>query len=77
MVVHEAWIALAIGLAIGIPAGIAAAHLFKAMLFGVSKADPFSIGSAVLALLVICSFAAIIPVRRATRVDPMIALRHE
>ncbi len=77
MVMREAWLVLATGLVVGIPAGIAATHLFKAMLFGVTKSDPFSIASAVLALIAICVTAAIGPVRRATHVDPMIALRHE
>ncbi len=77
MVMREAWIVLAIGLAVGIPLGMAASYLFRAMLFGVSKSDPLSIGSAILALIAICAAAAIVPVRRATSVDPMIALRYE
>jgi ABC-type antimicrobial peptide transport system permease subunit len=77
MVMRESWIVLVIGLAVGIPLGIAASQLFRAMLFGVSKSDPLSIASAILALIVICAIAAIVPVRRATRVDPMIALRYE
>jgi predicted permease len=77
MVVREAWLVLAIGLSVGLPVGIAATHLFKAMLFGVGKSDPFSIASAILALIAVCVTAAIVPVRRATHVDPMVALRHE
>jgi predicted permease len=77
MVMREAWLVLVIGLAVGIPVGIAASQLFKAMLFGVNKSDPFSIATAILALMVICVTAAVVPVRRATHVDPMVALRHE
>jgi predicted permease len=77
MVMREAWIVLVIGLALGIPLGMAASRLFRAMLFGVSKSDPLSIASAILALVAICVTAAIVPVRRATRVDPMTALRYE
>ena len=77
MVMREAWIVLAVGLAVGIPLGIAASVLFRAMLFGVTNFDPLSISSAILALVAICAVAAIVPVRRATRVDPMIALRYE
>jgi putative ABC transport system permease protein len=77
MVVREAGIVLVVGIAVGIPVGIGATQLFKAMLFGVGKGDPFSIASAILALVAICVTAAIIPVRRATQVDPMVALRHE
>ncbi len=77
MVTCDAWIVLAVGVAVGVPAGIAASRLFKAMLFGVDKTDPLSIASAILALAAICVTAAIIPVRRATKVDPMVALRYE
>jgi len=74
---REALIVFAAGVVIGLPVGIAATHLFKAMLFGVSKIDPLSIGSAILALIVICTAAAITPVWRATRIDPLVALRYE
>jgi predicted permease len=77
MVTREAWIVLAVGIFVGIPVGMAATHLFQTMLFGVSKADPFSIGSAILTLVAICLAAAVVPVRRATRVDPLVALRDE
>ncbi|MGB7434056.1 MAG: ABC transporter permease [Candidatus Acidiferrum sp.] len=77
MVMRETWMVLLIGLAVGIPVGIGATALFQAMLFNISKSDPFSIGSAIVALVVICLTAAIVPVRRATRVDPMVALRYE
>lgn len=77
MVMRETWMVLLIGLVAGIPLGIAATNLFQAMLFGVSKSDPLSIALAILALVAICVTAAIVPVRRATRVDPMVALRYE
>jgi predicted permease len=77
MVMRETWLVLLVGLVVGIPVGIAATDMFKAMLFGVSKTDPFSIASAILALVAVCVTAAIVPVRRATRVDPMVALRYE
>jgi len=77
MVMREAWIVLVIGLAAGIPLGVAASHMFRAMLYGVSKSDPLSIASAILALVAICATAGIVPVRRATRVDPITALRYE
>jgi len=62
---------------VGVLVGITTINLFKAMLFGVSKTDPLSIASAILALVAVCVTAAIVPVRRATRVDPMVALRYE
>ena len=77
MVAREACIMLAVGIAVGIPLGIATSTAFKAMLFDVSKADPLSIAAAVLTLIVIAVAAAVIPARRATHVDPMVALRYE
>jgi predicted permease len=77
MVTREACIMLAVGAAIGIPMGIIATRLFKSMLFGVSKADPVSIAAAIATLIAISIAAAIIPARRATKVDPMVALRYE
>jgi len=77
MVTREACIMLGVGAAIGIPMGIVATRLFKSMLFGVSKADPVSIAAAIATLIAISIAAAIIPARRATKVDPMVALRYE
>jgi predicted permease len=77
MVTREACIELAIGGAIGIAAAMAATRMFKAMLFGLNEADPFSMISAILALAGVCLAAAIVPVRRAMRVDPIVALRYE
>jgi predicted permease len=76
-VTREVWIVLAIGVGAGIPIGVSAAYLFKAMLFGVSKADPLSISLSIVALIGICVAAAVIPARRATCVDPLVALRYE
>ena len=77
MVTREACLELAIGSALGIAAAIAATHLFKAMLFGLSEADPLSMTLAVLAVAGVSLVAAIVPVRRTMRVDPIVALRYE
>jgi predicted permease len=76
-VTREVWIVLAIGVGAGIPIAISAAYLFKALLFGVSKIDPLSISLSIVALIAICVAAAIIPAKRATQVDPLVALRYE
>jgi ABC-type antimicrobial peptide transport system permease subunit len=70
-------VVVAIGAAAGIAGGIAATRFFRTMLFGVSAADPLAIGMSILTLIFIAFAAAVLPARRATKVDPMIALRYE
>jgi putative ABC transport system permease protein len=77
MVLREAFWQVGIGLALGIPAAIGAGHLIASQLFGVSPYDPLMLTEATLLLGLSALFAAIIPARRATRVDPMVALRYE
>jgi ABC-type antimicrobial peptide transport system permease subunit len=70
-------ILVAAGIVIGIPATLAGDRLVASMLFGIKGTDPMSLTSAVLLLLVIATAAGYFPARRATRVDPMEALRCE
>jgi len=65
------------GAAIGVPAALALSRLVKAFLFGVTAQDPFAIVAATLTLLGAAALASFLPAWRATRVDPMVALRHE
>ena len=66
-----------VGVALGIPAALAAARLIPSQLFGISAADPVAIGLATLAMLTVASVAGYLPARRATQVDPLVALRYE
>jgi putative ABC transport system permease protein len=77
MVLREAFWQVGIGLALGIPAAIGAGYLIANQLFGVTPWDPLMLSAATLLLALATLLAAVIPARRATRVDPMVALRHE
>ena len=70
------WLVL-IGIAIGLPAALVATKLTKAMLFGLTTNDPPTVAMATLLLVGIALLAGYLPARRAARVDPLIALRHE
>jgi predicted permease len=80
IVVSEAVVTVASGLAIGVPAALAAGHAARAMMAGVlfqlSPTDPLTLSSVVVAILMIASFAAYVPVRRASRTDPVTAIRN-
>jgi putative ABC transport system permease protein len=65
------------GLAIGFAVCGAASRLMSLLLYGVSPLDPLTFGGVALFLAVIALLACYLPARRATRVDPMDALRYE
>ena len=65
------------GAAIGIPAALALSRFVKTFLYGIGAQDAGAIAGATLTLVVAAGLASFIPARRATRVDPIVALRHE
>jgi predicted permease len=77
MVMRETALIVLAGVVAGLPAAWAASSLLKARLFGLTPHDPWSIALAVAATLAVTAFAGYIPARRASRVDPIVALRYE
>jgi ABC-type antimicrobial peptide transport system permease subunit len=65
------------GMAVGVVAAMIAVPAMGGMLFGVSWSDPVSFGGALVLLLLVCTLAGFVPARRASRVDPSVALRAE
>ncbi len=70
------WLVL-IGVAIGLLASLLLTRLMKALLFNISSTDPLTFAGVALLLALVALLACWIPARRATKVDPMIALRRE
>jgi ABC-type antimicrobial peptide transport system permease subunit len=77
LVMRDALTLVAIGVAIGLPAASFASRYIEAQLYQVQPADPIVTAAAVVALAVVAAAAALIPAWRATRVNPVIALRYE
>jgi predicted permease len=77
MVLREAGKLVLLGIAFGIPAALLAARLSAAMLFGLKSTDPESMALVVALLLAVALLASYVPARRATKVDPIVALRVE
>jgi predicted permease len=66
-----------VGIALGLPLAVALGRLFESRLVGLRASDPATLSAATLALLLVVLLAGYLPARRATRVDPMVALRIE
>lgn len=76
-VLRESLLLLVVGVTLGVPVSLAASRFIKAGLFGVSPADPFTIAAAVCVVSACTLMGSFMPARRASRVDPMVALRYE
>jgi predicted permease len=77
MILRQVLVLAAVGLAIGLPAVLAASKLVKSFLFDMKPNDPLALISAIAILVCSVVLAAYIPARKASRIDPMAALRHE
>jgi ABC-type antimicrobial peptide transport system permease subunit len=77
LVVREnAWTVIA-GAVVGLGGAFAVVRLVQSQLFGVQPYDPAALGGATILLLAMASAAAYLPARRASRIDPLTALRHD
>jgi predicted permease len=65
------------GVTLGLPLAIVGARLLRSFFFGLAPGDPLTLVLAIVATCVVAIAASVIPARRATRVDPLVALRYE
>jgi predicted permease len=77
LVMREVLLLLAIGLAVGIPAAMALGGFVSSQLYGIQPRDPLIAGSTMILLTLVSAAAGLIPARRASRIDPILALRVE
>ena len=77
MVMRETLLLVTIGVAIGVFAALASTRLVSSMLFGLEPTDPVTLVAATGVMLAVAACAGYLPARRASRVDPMVALRYE
>jgi ABC-type antimicrobial peptide transport system permease subunit len=77
MILREASSLVALGAVIGVAAAVALSRYVRAMLFGITPVDPATLAGAVAAMMLVGVLAGWVPARKASRLDPMAALRHD
>jgi putative ABC transport system permease protein len=77
MILSQGLRTICIGVAIGMAGSLALTRTVESLLFGVTATDPLTFGSVTVLLVAAALLACFIPARRATKVDPMVALRYE
>ena len=77
MVMRESLILVAIGVAIGIAAALGAGRVVESLLFGLTPRDATTSAAAIAVMVGVSVLAGYLPARRASRLDPMAALRHD
>lgn len=77
LVLRETMLLVTLGIGIGLPVALASTRLIRSQLFDLEPNDPLTICAAMLTMFAVCALAGYLPARRASRVDPMVALRHE
>jgi putative ABC transport system permease protein len=77
MILGQGLRTIVVGVAIGITGSLALTRTVESLLFDVTATDPLTFGGVTLLLMGAALLACYIPARRATKLDPMVALRHE
>ena len=77
MVLREVLLLAVAGLVISIPAALFGTRLLKSFLYETQPSDPISLTVPAVSLIVAATLAGYVPARKASRIDPMVALRHE
>lgn len=76
-VLRESWLLVVTGIVVGVSAALATSRFIESVLFGLAPNDPATILAASGLMLAVATLASYLPARRASDVDPMVALRHE
>jgi putative ABC transport system permease protein len=77
LVLREGLLLAGLGVAVGLACAVACTRLLESLLYEVAPNDPLTLGAVACLLLAVALAAAILPARRAAKVDPMVALRYE
>ncbi len=77
LVMKEVLLLLGIGLTLGMPSAIGLGRFVATQLYGIKGSDPWMAGLTMIVLIAASSAAGLIPAHRASRVDPMVALRYD